>query len=194
MRRNFLSRFSIWFLISSRCHKFSINNDIQKMKRHEEEVKSRQTIYVSESIPMSHEQFITHFMREKCVFFIFLFERYNESLNMHMDDVNKIYCHSALIEISLKTLVCCVRENLRWIYRCVKVSYEFCNFTIVHTRGVYAKQNERALLWMNFSSHEALAVTDCLLCLRHKKRRLVCMAKSIPRSSLCHLLTFTLNE
>lgn len=150
MRRNFLSRFSIWFLISSRCHKFSINNDIQKMKRHEEEVKSKQTIYiyVSEHPNVPRAVYHAFYERKKCMCFFFVFERYNESLNMHMDDVNKIYCHSALIEISLKTLVCCVRENLRWIYRCVKVSYEFCNFTIanIHTWCIRKREMTESII------------------------------------------------
>lgn len=107
------------------------------MNRHheDEEAKSRQTIYIYEWASQCPMSSLSRILWEQKYVFC---ERYNESLNMHTDDVNKIYCHSALIEISLKTLVCCVRKSERWIYRCVKVSYEFCKFLLsnTHTKSI----------------------------------------------------------
>lgn len=144
---------------------------------------------MSVSIPMSQEQFITHFMREKYVFF----ERYNESLNMHMDDVNKIYCHSALIERSLKKYSLLFIRKIWDGFIVAWKSLMNIATLLLNTRTWIIRQ-KKVLLWMNFSTHEALAVTaDCLLCLRHKKGDLFAW-RNPYRSSLCHLLTFTLNE
>lgn len=182
MRRNFLSRFRF----DSRYHLDAINFPSITIFRKwtaTTKTKKRGKQYIYEWASQCPMSSLSRILWEQKYVFC---ERYNESLNMHTDDVNKIYCHSALIEISLKALVCCVRKSERRIYRCVKVAYEFCKFTIEHTHEKYYEW----IFHLTKYSQSLIVYYACDI-----KRGDLFAWRNPYRSSLCHLLTSsTLNE